>query len=65
MCLAMLRGDSWKPPNRIAAVLAAVAAVLVEPKADDAVETAIADVYRRDRAAFARTARDWVKQYAT
>lgn len=31
---------------------------------DDAVETDIADLYKSDRAAFEKTAKQWVKSYA-
>ena len=31
---------------------------------DDAVETNIADLYKTDRAAFEKTAKQWVKSYA-
>ena len=31
---------------------------------DDAVETDIADLYKTDKAAFEKTAKQWVKSYA-
>lgn len=65
MCLGMLRSDEWKPPNKIAAVLDMVRSILVEPNAEDAVEASVAEVYKRDRKEFERTAKDWTKRYAS
>jgi len=64
MCLGMLRSDTWKPPNRISAVLALARQLLVEPQPDDAVETSIADQYKNNRKEFDKAAKDWVKRYA-
>ena len=64
MCLGIVRPDEWKPPNRIAAVLAMTRSLLIEPSADDAVEAGVAEQYKRDREAFGKTAREWVKRYA-
>ena len=65
MCLGMLRTDEWKPPNKIAAVITMARNLLVEPNPDDAVETSIADQYKTDRKAFEKTAKEWVKRYAS
>jgi len=65
MCLGMLRSDEWKPPNKVAAVLNMVRSLLVEPNVDDAIEMGIAEQWRGDRAAFDRTARDWVRRFAS
>jgi len=64
MCLGMLRPDEWKPPNKIKDVLALVRTVLAAPQPDDAVETGIADQFKNDRAAFDKSAKDWVNRYA-
>jgi ubiquitin-protein ligase len=64
MCLGMLRPDTWKPPNRLSAVLLMVRTLLNEPDPDDAVETGIAEQYKNQRKEFEKTARDWVKRYA-
>ena len=65
MCLGIVRPDEWKPPNRIAAVLAMTRSLLIEPNPDDAVEAGVAEQYKRDREAFGKTAREWVKRYAS
>ncbi|KAF1812752.1 UBC-like protein [Eremomyces bilateralis CBS 781.70] len=64
MCLGMLRSDEWKPPNKILAVLNMARNLLVEPNAEDAIETSIAEQYRGDRKAFEKTAKEWTKKYA-
>lgn len=64
MCLGMLRSDEWKPPNKVATVLAMTRNLLLEPNPDDAVETSIAEQYKNARAEFEKTAREWVKKYA-
>ncbi|KAI9824306.1 MAG: hypothetical protein M1826_007403 [Phylliscum demangeonii] len=64
MCLGMLKGDEWKPSSKILAVLETARNLLVEPNPDDAVETAIAEQYKKDRKAFERSAKEWVKKYA-
>lgn len=65
MCLGMLRPDQWKPPNKLTAVLNMVHNLLIEPDVSDPVEPAIADVYKRDKKEFEKTAKDWVKRYAS
>ncbi|KAK7512538.1 ubiquitin-conjugating enzyme/RWD-like protein [Phyllosticta citricarpa] len=64
MCLGMLRPDAWKPPNKLSAVLDMVYNLLIEPDVSDPVEAAIADVYKRDKKEFEKTAKEWVKRYA-
>ncbi|TKX26276.1 ubiquitin-conjugating enzyme E2-2 [Elsinoe australis] len=64
ICLGMLRSDQWKPPNKIVDVLKLVKTILSEPQPDDAVETSIADQYKRDYKAFEKTAKEWVGKYA-
>lgn len=61
----MLRGDEWKPPNKIIDVLDKIRILLSSPNPDDAVETSIADQYKNDHAAFTKTAKEWVQLYAT
>jgi ubiquitin-protein ligase len=64
MCLGILRSDTWKPPNKISAVLELARNILVEPNPDDAVETSIAEQYKNNKKEFEKNAKDWVKRYA-
>lgn len=65
MCLGMLRPDTWKPPNQILAVLNMARNLLIEPNPDDAVETSIADQFKNNKKEFDKTAKEWVKRYAS
>ncbi|KAI9840574.1 MAG: hypothetical protein M1830_007930 [Pleopsidium flavum] len=65
MCLGMLRSDEWKPSSKISAVLKFARQILAEPMPDDAVEMTIADQYKNDRKEFDKTAKNWVKTYAS
>jgi len=65
MCLAVLRSDNWKPPNRILSVLGTARELMKQPDPDDAIETNIADQYKNQRKEFEKTAKDWVKRYAS
>lgn len=64
MCLGMLKSDEWKPPNKIADVLRLVRTVLAAPQPDDAVEAGVAEEFKNNPAAFEKTAKLWVRQYA-
>ena len=64
MCLGMLRADEWKPPNKISDVLALVRTVMAAPQPDDAVEPAIADQFKNNRADFDKQAKDWTNRHA-
>jgi ubiquitin-protein ligase len=65
MCLSMLKADTWKPPNRISAVIEQARSLLIEPNPDDAVEPSIGEVFQSNKKEFAKTAKDWVKRYAS
>jgi len=65
MCLGILKGDTWKPSSKIAAVLQAAQQLLVEPNPEDAVETTAAEMFKNHRAQFDEQAKAWTKAYAT
>ncbi|KAG5989156.1 hypothetical protein E4U54_004415 [Claviceps lovelessii] len=64
ICLGLLKPENWKPSTRLAAVLEAVAALMLEPQPDDPLEERIADEYRRDRGAWETAVRGMVGRYA-
>ena len=64
MCLGLLRPESWKPPNKVVAVLRLIQTLLIEPNVDDAIEPSIANEYRENRKEFEKNVKDWVKRYA-
>ncbi|KAK8192587.1 hypothetical protein M8818_007757 [Zalaria obscura] len=59
ICLAILRPESWKPPNRLKEVLGQIHQLLREPNPDDAVEASIAGEYKNDRKSYVKTAQEW------
>ncbi len=64
ICLALLKAENWKPSTRLAGVLEAVRALLVEPQPDDPLEARIADEYRNERKEFEKNARAYTLRYA-
>lgn len=64
ICLGPLKAENWKPSTRLAGVLEAVRALLVEPLPDDPLEARIADEFRSDRKEFDKNARAYVLRYA-
>ncbi|EAQ87677.1 hypothetical protein CHGG_04296 [Chaetomium globosum CBS 148.51] len=64
ICLGPLKAENWKPSTRLAGVLEAVRALLVEPLPDDPLEARIADEFRADRKEFDKNARAYVQRYA-
>ncbi|KAL2143179.1 hypothetical protein VTI28DRAFT_257 [Corynascus sepedonium] len=64
ICLGPLKPENWKPSTRLAGVLEAVRALLIEPQPDDPLEARIADEYRADRKEFEKNARTYVQRYA-
>ncbi|KAK3294412.1 ubiquitin-conjugating enzyme/RWD-like protein, partial [Chaetomium fimeti] len=64
ICLGPLKAENWKPSTRLAGVLEAVRALLVEPQPDDPLEARIADEFRADRKEFDKNARAYVQRYA-
>lgn len=64
ICLALLKAENWKPSTRLAGVLEAVRALLLEPQPDDPLEARIADEYRNERREFEKNARAYTLRYA-
>ncbi|GAA5950045.1 hypothetical protein JCM21900_001375 [Sporobolomyces salmonicolor] len=64
ICIGLLKAEAWKPSTKIEQILRALVQLLQEPNPDDALVASIAEIYNQDRAAFNKTAQDWVKKYA-
>ncbi|KKA27716.1 hypothetical protein TD95_002345 [Thielaviopsis punctulata] len=64
VCLGLLKSENWKPNTRVAAVLEAVRGLLVEPNPEDPLETAIAEQFVQNRAAFDAEAAAMTRKYA-
>ncbi|RKO85105.1 putative ubiquitin-conjugating enzyme E2-16 kDa, partial [Blyttiomyces helicus] len=65
ICIGLLKTDEWKPATKLTHVLTALSQLLETPNPDDALQASIAEVYKTDRAKFTKTAKDWVKKYAS
>ncbi|RIB08305.1 ubiquitin-conjugating enzyme/RWD-like protein [Gigaspora rosea] len=65
ICVNLLKTDVWKPATKISQVLKAIADLLENPNPDDALVASIAEVYNTNKAKFVKTAKDFVKKYAS
>lgn len=63
--MGLLKSEAWKPSTKIEQILRALVQLLQEPNPDDALVASIAEVYNQDRAAFNKTAQEWVKKFAS
>lgn len=61
----MIKSEVWKPATKLVDVLSAVVNLLVVPNPDDPLQTTIAELYKTDLAKFNKTAKEWVKKYAS
>ena len=61
--LALLQ--SWSPATSMHAVLEGVLELLAKPRPEEALVPAIADQLQRDPREHDRTARDWVRRFAS
>ncbi|KAJ3205159.1 hypothetical protein HDU67_009000 [Dinochytrium kinnereticum] len=63
ICMGMLKFDGWKPANKIADILMSLHMLLEQPNPDDAINSAVAEVYNGNKAKFVKTAAEYVKKY--
>eukprot|EP01112_Ceratiomyxa_fruticulosa_P000793 TRINITY_DN1071_c0_g1_i2.p1 TRINITY_DN1071_c0_g1~~TRINITY_DN1071_c0_g1_i2.p1 ORF type:complete len:147 (-),score=28.67 TRINITY_DN1071_c0_g1_i2:285-725(-) len=63
VCAEVL-GEAWSPQLKIQDVLLTMRSLLSEPNPDNPLEAEIAHIFKTDRAAFNKTAKEWTKKHA-
>ncbi|KAK9460258.1 ubiquitin-conjugating enzyme/RWD-like protein [Lipomyces oligophaga] len=65
ICIPMLKTDQWKPACKLLTIIDIAVNLLAHPSEEDAIEGDAADLYKRDRQKYEKTAREWTTKYAT
>lgn len=65
ICLDILTSNKWSPALTISKVLLSISSLLADPNANDPLDKQAADLYKNNRPLFDKTAREYVRKYAS
>jgi len=64
ICIDILTPEGWSPQLKLIQVLTTIRQLLIEPNLDSPLEPDIAQLYRTDKNAFIKNAKEWTKKFA-
>ena len=63
ICLDILK-DAWSPDISVSKILLAIQNLLINPNIDHPLEPEIANLYKSDKEAYDKNAKEWTEKYA-
>ena len=63
ICLDILK-DNWSPDISVSKILLAIQNLLINPNIDHPLEPEIANLYKSDKEAYDKNAKEWTEKYA-
>jgi ubiquitin-conjugating enzyme E2 D len=57
--------DQWSPALTVSKVLLSICSLLCDPNPDDPLVLEIANIYKKNKEKYNKTAREWTQKFAT